>query len=272
MKKIKSEYVCSDIAFYNHIKFIQNITKTGGGKILCFKNFDIFINTKTSIATYIFLKNTNISESDISDMIGTAKEIDVQFALPLERNHLFFHIIKTVQNSNKFFLGSVAKDSYMNIKHLSIYDKNRLDERFDKNPDLIFLDILTSQDLFDEYNKLSSHIFHHSITEIPFMLKGIRDGEDKNTRMFIVKKDDHTVGMCGYFFNEEKKIGSLYADGIKEEFRRCGLGTSMVLKRMEMLIDKNCDIITVNNMPDSVLLYRRLGFKSIGDLIFFISK
>lgn len=262
------EYVCTDIAFYNHIRFIQNITRVGGGKVLKFKNFDIFINTKTSIATYIFLKSINIALSDLSQMIDVAKEQDVQFAIPLEYNDLFYGLINLLKNDNRFFIGSIAKDSYLQTKHF----RNTNVFKFPNEEKLELFDISVSEQLFDEYNKISSDIFSHNLTEIPLMLKGVRNGVDENTEMFIVKRGANTVGMCGFFSNKEKGIATLYADGIKKEFRRIGLGRAMVIKRVNMLIEKGYHTVTVNNMPDSVAIYRRLGFKYIGDLVFFISK
>jgi GNAT superfamily N-acetyltransferase len=59
-------------------------------------------------------------------------------------------------------------------------------------------------------------------------------------------------------------VAGIYDMGVSTAERRRGIGRALMLAVLELARSQNCKVATLNATPDGELLYRRLGFRSVG--------
>ena len=86
---------------------------------------------------------------------------------------------------------------------------------------------------------------------------------------FLVKKNQEFVGTCTLYVQGD--IAGFYADGVFEKYRNQGIGTQLVLKRIQIAKEMGCQSVIAHCMSASVSLYKRIGFRMMGKLPLYIS-
>lgn len=89
-----------------------------------------------------------------------------------------------------------------------------------------------------------------------------RHGGD--THMYVAYYGEELVGVS--LLNIVGDVAGNYWDAVKEGFRGKGIGTELAKVRMRKAKKRGCSKIVCQCYPDSVNLYRRLGFIEVGVL------
>ncbi|MDD9331610.1 MAG: GNAT family N-acetyltransferase [Wolbachia sp.] len=214
--------------------------------------------TKESLFNFVFLKNHCI-ELSIQKTLDYLRVRDVEATWVIDshmkiRDTLAKHEIKHVSTPKKALLNMknyfLPADIMPNLK-LKIIDSNQLLEQ---------LDLYTSK------------IFYHDIGIVSTFFRGLSDYNYENSglRFFLVMLNDEVVGTCGIYIQDG--VAGFYSDGVLPIYRNQGVGTQMVLERIKMAQHLKCKYIVAHCMKPSVNLYKRLGFKMIGNLYLYTSQ
>jgi GNAT superfamily N-acetyltransferase len=59
-------------------------------------------------------------------------------------------------------------------------------------------------------------------------------------------------------------VGGIYDMGVAPDERRRGIGRALTLAALELARSQGCSVATLNATPEGELLYRTLGFRSVG--------
>uniref|UniRef100_UPI002FD0FBF2 GNAT family N-acetyltransferase n=1 Tax=Wolbachia endosymbiont of Pentidionis agamae TaxID=3110435 RepID=UPI002FD0FBF2 len=127
--------------------------------------------------------------------------------------------------------------------------------------------IVNSHDHLLEFDSYTSKIFHHDIGIVSTFLRGLSNSNNSGEcglKFFLVKLNDNVIGTCGMYTKDD--VVGFYSDGIMPEYRNQRIGTQMVIERIKMAQALKCKYVVAHCMQASVSLYKRLGFRMLGNI------
>ena len=83
-----------------------------------------------------------------------------------------------------------------------------------------------------------------------------------DVRHFVVGYADATVGHV--VLNIDDESGGIYDMGVARHARRQGYGKALTLAALKCARESGCASVTLNATPEGELLYRSVGFESLG--------
>ena len=185
-----------------------------------------------------------------------------------ERNWEVTWAVDTHMPGLKFFLEkhgaklvSEPKKAFLNLAGFYV-------QCSDIDNSLEFLKVEDSQRL-EMFDQFTSKIFCHKTDVVTKFLKGVTHIKQNSLNAFLVKKNQEFVGTCTLYVQGD--IAGFYADGVFEKYRNQGIGTQLVLKRIQIAKEMGCQSVIAPCMSASVSLYKRIGFRMMGKLPLYIS-
>ncbi|MGL9717897.1 MAG: GNAT family N-acetyltransferase [Wolbachia sp.] len=161
------------------------------------------------------------------------------------------------------------------VKHVSTPKKVLLNMKnyflpADAIPDLE-LNAVNSSNLLEQLDSYTSRIFHHNIGIVSTFFRGLSNYDDKNSglRFFLVTLNKEIVGTCGFYV--QNSVAGFYSDGVLPTHRNRGIGAQMVLERIKIIQQLKCKYVVAHCMKPSINLYKRLGFRVLGNLYLYTS-
>lgn len=252
---INSRYVVQNLKEYMyHVVRISNwYSKTIGNVLLTISG------SKKSFFNYVFYNGSG-KEYSFEDIMKTLEY--------LKKEHLSATwVIDSHMHQARFFAdkiglthASTPKKAFLNLKHFS--------QQAAYTSGLHFARVRTQEELLT-FDKIAAQIFCHEIHLFSDFVRGILSCNDSNIHLFSITLYEQLVGMCILYI--ENNIAGCYGDGVFREFRNRGIGTQMLLYRIELAKQLNCQYMIAHCMSPSVNLYQRLGFKILGNLYLYVS-
>ncbi len=133
------------------------------------------------------------------------------------------------------------------------------------------LEIVDSKEALVELDRTTSTIFYHDIGIVSTFLRGLLNYDHKTSKLkfFLAKLNGKTVGTCGIYIQDG--IAGLYSDGVLPMYRNKGIATQMIIQRIKIAQQYECEYIIAHCMKLSINLYKRMGFKILGNLYLHVS-
>lgn len=158
------------------------------------------------------------------------------------------------------------------IKRVSTPKKALLDLKnyllpVDVVPNLKFT-VVNSSQLLNQLDSYTAKIFYHDVGVVSTFFRGL-PSDTSQSKLFLVTLGEQIVGTCGIYIQGD--VAGFYSDGVLPEYRRRGIGTQMVLERIKMAQQFKCEYVVAHCMKPSVNIYKRLGFKMLGNLYLYTS-
>jgi GNAT superfamily N-acetyltransferase len=95
--------------------------------------------------------------------------------------------------------------------------------------------------------------------------KGLARERPRSTWHVAARRDGAPVGHALLNVTEgELGVGGIYDMGVAAHERRRGIGAALTAALLELARDAGCEVATLNATPEGELLYRALGFRSVG--------
>ena len=144
---------------------------------------------------------------------------------------------------------------------------------FSQVPDVTLKDAAENIEILNEYDRLTSIIFAHNKDGSSAFLRGLVDipQSDSPTKVFLVKLGNITVGIAALYVQDD--VALFMSDGVLRDYRRRGIHSAMILKRIEIAKALNCERVTAHCIVDSSeASYTKVGFKMLGQLNMYMSR
>ncbi|KJV69602.1 GNAT family N-acetyltransferase [Candidatus Neoehrlichia procyonis] len=250
------------IVMDNLKQYITYATRLSNWELHTFNNITSTINgSKSPIFNYVFLEKTNDNtfHKSIKEVLQYLQQRKIEATWPLDSS---VKHAQPILEDLGLTLANSPKKAIANITNYFIPYNNNIN---------ITLDIVDNQPKLTQLDLLASKIFHCNINEVSIFLRGISSykASESELKFFLVKLHNTIVGICGmYIYNQ---VAGFYSDGILPEYRNQRIGTSIVLQRIKIAQQHYCKYAVAQCMKPSINLYKRLGFKMIGNLPLYVS-
>ncbi|WP_339045773.1 GNAT family N-acetyltransferase [Candidatus Mesenet endosymbiont of Agriotes lineatus] len=258
--KQKNSILKSSLVTKNLRDYIIDTTKLSNWEIHKFNNLTVTIgSTSQSLFNYVFYtEEGEFCIESVREVLSYLQERKIEATWPIDS-----HIkVRTKLENLGIKSSSTPKKAFLNIR-------NYLPSQ-DKVSNLV-LKVVSSQEDLTELDKITSVIFYHDIGIVSTFLRGIlnHDNQASKLKFFLVKLNDKTVGTCGIYIEDE--IAGFYSDGVLPMYRNQGIATEMVMQRIKIAQQHCCKYVIAHCMKSSVNLYKRVGFKMLGNLHLYVS-
>lgn len=122
------------------------------------------------------------------------------------------------------------------------------------------------------FDALSSISFNHKPGNFINFMQGFSASNYKveNLYLFLAEIGDIPVGTS--MLATHDNIAGLYWDSVHPDYRKQGIGSAMIYKRMEFARELSHSKIIVQAETPSINLYQKLGFTPLGSLPVFVSQ
>ncbi|QXK92138.1 GNAT family N-acetyltransferase [Neoehrlichia mikurensis] len=246
----------------NNLKqYIIYANQLSGWELHTFNNVTLIINgSKSSIFNYVFLENctNNICETSIQKTFQYLQQRKIEATWPLDQSSKY---AKPILEKLGLMIANSPKKAIVDITNYFM-PHNKID---------ITLEIVDNHSKLTQLDLLASQIFHCNVNEVALFLRGLSNHKvsDSKLQFFLVKLHNTLVGICGMYIHNQ--VAGFYSDGVLPEYRNQQIGTSMTLQRIKIAQQHDCKYAVAQCMKPSINLYKRLGFKMIGNLPLYVS-
>ncbi|GHM58720.1 MAG: hypothetical protein sGL2_08700 [Candidatus Mesenet longicola] len=250
----------SSLATKNLRDYIIGTTKLSNWEVHKFNNLIVTIGgTNQSLFNYVFYtEEAEFCIKSVQEVLNYLQERKIEATWPID-SHMK---VRTKLENLGIKSASTPKKAFLNIRgHLPFHGRA---------PNLV-LKVVNSQEDLIELDKMTSVIFYHDIGIVSTFLRGIlnHDNQASKLKFFLAKLNGKTVGTCGIYIEDE--IAGFYSDGVLPMYRNQGIATEMIMQRIKIAQQYCCKYVIAHCMKSSVNLYKRVGFKMLGNLHLYIS-
>ncbi len=119
---------------------------------------------------------------------------------------------------------------------------------------------------FDDWCEISAIAFNHDVASAKKVLKPSL--KKPNFHFLVTYKDQKPIGECVLYLNGEN--AACHWGSVHPDFRKQGIATTAVLKRLQMAKELGCKQIVVECFPASAGLFKRVGFKVISAIDMYV--
>lgn len=250
----------SSLVTKNLRDYIIGTTKLSKWEVHKFNNLVVTVGgTNQSLFNYVFyIEEGKFCIKSVQEVLSYLQERKIEATWPIDSH------IKIRTELENFGIKSVStpKKAFLNIKNYLLLQSTV--------PNLV-LKIVDNQESLTELDKTTSAIFYHDIGIVSTFLRGVLNHESQTSKLkfFIAKLNNKTVGTCGIYIEDE--IAGFYSDGVLPVYRNQGIATEMIMQRIKIAQQHGCKYIIAHCMKSSVNLYKRAGFKMLGNLHLHVS-
>lgn len=258
--KWKNDVLKSSFATKNLRDYIIGTTRLSNWEVYKFNNLIVTIGgTNQSLFNYVFyIEESEFCITSAQEVLSYLQERKIEATWPIDSH------VKVRAKLESLGIRSVStpKKAFLNIKNYLPFQGII--------PNLV-LKIVDSQEDLIELDKTTSAIFYHDVGIVSTFLRGIlnHDSQTSKLKFFLAKLNDKTVGTCGIYIEDE--IAGFYSDGVLPMYRNQGIATEMVMQRIKIAQQHGCKYAIAHCMKPSVDLYKRVGFKMLGNLHLHVS-
>ncbi|QLK56704.1 GNAT family N-acetyltransferase [Ehrlichia ruminantium] len=245
----------------NYFTYVVKISKLESHN---FENIILILNNQhSSLLNFAFhdTTTTDCNEEAIIEVLEFLKQRKTEVTWAVDS-----HMKKLKSTLEKLGVVGVSfpKKAIVNIENYIIPNIPNLP---------ITLDLVDNEAKLFELDNIALRVFHSAPGEVRTFFKGLAnyyDIIDPRIKFFLVKYNNVKVGICGMYVQD--KVVGFYSDGILPEYRNQGIASQMVLERIKIAKKQYaCKYAIAQCMKPSVNLYRRLGFKMLGNLSLYTS-